>query len=82
MTVSARKVFGLVLSSPTRQAWETCQLARLAASALIDSDVVDGNYGYFEGLTSEQIHKIAPGWLTFRDRCLRRSGARPSGTRV
>jgi broad specificity phosphatase PhoE len=67
--VLARNAFGLVLCSPMRRARETCELAGLGAEAVIDSDLVEWNYGEYEGLTPEQIHDVAPGWLLFRDGC-------------
>jgi hypothetical protein len=38
-------------------------------SAIIEPDLVEWNYGKYEGLTPEQIHEQAPGWLIFRDGC-------------
>jgi broad specificity phosphatase PhoE len=63
------KTFGLVLCSPLQRARETCELVGLADKAVIDSDLVEWNYGKYEGLTPQQIHEVAPGWLIFRDGC-------------
>jgi broad specificity phosphatase PhoE len=65
----ARESFALVLSSPLQRARETCKLSGLAHAALIDGDLVEWNYGKYEGLTPAQIHAAAPGWLIFRDGC-------------
>ncbi len=65
----ARESFELVLSSPLQRARETCRLSGLAHAALIDADLVEWNYGKYEGLTPAQIHATAPDWLIFRDGC-------------
>ena len=67
--VLAREAFALVLCSPMQRARETCKLAGLGSKAVIDSDLVEWNYGEYEGLTRGQIHETAPGWLIFRDGC-------------
>src|SRR6516164_7632878 len=67
--VLAKNAFALVLCSPMQRARETCELAGLGASAVIDDDLVEWNYGEYEGLTPKQIHETAPGWLIFRDGC-------------
>jgi broad specificity phosphatase PhoE len=67
--VLAREKFALVLVSPLQRARETCERAGLGAKAVIDSDLVEWNYGKYEGLTPKQIHQDAPGWLIFRDGC-------------
>jgi probable phosphoglycerate mutase len=65
----SRHAFELVLVSPLRRARETCERSGLGSAAVIDADLVEWNYGNYEGLTSKQIHEEAPGWLIFRDGC-------------
>ena len=59
--------FKLVLTSPLRRARETCELAGLAERAEIDPDLMEWNYGDYEGLTSDQIHAHYPAWTIFND---------------
>ena len=67
--VLACNVFGLVLCSPMQRARQTCELAGFGNQAVIDPDLVEWDYGEYEGLTTEQIHQVTPGWLIFRDGC-------------
>jgi broad specificity phosphatase PhoE len=67
--VLAGNAFGLVLCSPMQRACETCALAGFGDKAVIEPDLMEWNYGKYEGLTTEQIHEAAPGWLLFRDGC-------------
>src|SRR5215471_17110723 len=67
--VLARNSFGIILCSPMQRARETCELAGLGDKAVIDSDLVEWNYGECEELTPKQIHEATPDWLIFRDGC-------------
>jgi probable phosphoglycerate mutase len=65
----AKQAFALVLVSPLQRARQTCELAGFGDRAAIEPDLVEWNYGAYEGLTPKQIHAQAPGWLIFRDGC-------------
>ena len=65
----SKLAFALVLVSPMQRARETCELAGLGEKAVIDNDLMEWNYGAYEGLTPSQIREISHGWLIFRDGC-------------
>ena len=67
--VLAKETFALVLTSPLKRARETCELSGLGTAAQIDHDLMEWNYGEYEGLTSREIREQAPGWLLFNDGC-------------
>lgn len=67
--VLAKFAFRVALCSPMRRARETCELAGFGENAVADHDLVEWNYGRYEGLTPAEIHKVRPGWLIFRDGC-------------
>jgi probable phosphoglycerate mutase len=67
--VLAKETFALVLTSPLGRAKETCELTGLGGRAEIEPDLIEWNYGSYEGLTPKQIHAQAPGWMIFRDGC-------------
>jgi probable phosphoglycerate mutase len=67
--VLSGRAFALVLVSPLQRARETCELAGVAAGAILEPDLVEWDYGKYEGLTPEEIHAHASGWLIFRDGC-------------
>lgn len=61
--------FTLVLTSPLSRARRTCELAGFGDRAEVCDDLMEWNYGDYEGLTSTQIRERRPDWLLFRDGC-------------
>jgi len=61
--------FAQVLSSPLQRARRTAELAGFSGRLRLDADLVEWNYGAYEGLTSAEIQAQAPGWLVFSDGC-------------
>ena len=59
--------FAKVFTSPLQRASRTCELSGFGASAEIDRDLVEWDYGKYEGLTSAQIRQQRPDWDLFRD---------------
>jgi len=59
--------FSLVLTSPLQRALETCRLAGYGEQARVRSDLVEWNYGRYEGLTSKQIEAVHPNWSLWKD---------------
>jgi broad specificity phosphatase PhoE len=60
--VLARFTFSLVLSSPMRRALDTCTLAGLGGQVEIDRDLLEWDYGDYEGISTPEIRKTVPGW--------------------
>src|SRR5271165_5749494 len=50
-----RLSFAAVFTSPLQRAVRTCELAGFASVAKVDPDLVEWNYGQFEGLRSAEI---------------------------
>jgi len=61
--------FARTITSPLQRAVRTCELAGFRAQAEIDPDLVEWNYGKYEGRTSAEIHAERPDWDLFRDGC-------------
>jgi probable phosphoglycerate mutase len=61
--------FARIMTSPLQRAVRTCELAGFRALAKIDPDLVEWNYGKYEGRTSAEIHAERPDWDLFRDGC-------------
>jgi broad specificity phosphatase PhoE len=59
--------FAKVFTSPLQRAARTCELAGFAAATEVDRDLVEWNYGDYEGLRTAEIHDKRPGWQLFRD---------------
>ena len=64
-----RLTFARVFTSPLRRAVRTCELAGFAAAATVDPDLVEWNYGNYEGRRTEEIRAERPDWQLFRDGC-------------
>lgn len=58
----AGKRFDLVLSSPMLRAVDTCRLAGYADAMRPADDLMEWNYGRYEGLTTARIQEDNPGW--------------------
>jgi broad specificity phosphatase PhoE len=80
--VLTKETFTLILTSPLQRARETCELAGLGARAEIDQDLMEWNYGEYEGLTPQQIHANSPGWMVFTDGCPGGESPEQVGARV
>jgi broad specificity phosphatase PhoE len=61
--------FVRVYASPLQRARRTCELAGFGDVAVVDPDLVEWNYGEYEGRRTEDILKERPGWQLFRDGC-------------
>lgn len=61
--------FGLVLCSPRLRAKQTCDLLGWGKNSVETDDLVEWNYGDFEGLTTSQIRERIPGWTVFTHPC-------------
>ena len=61
--------FEKVLTSPLQRAFRTCELAGFGSVAEVDPDLVEWNYGNYEGLRTAEIHANNPQWQLFRNGC-------------
>jgi broad specificity phosphatase PhoE len=61
--------FRWIFTSPLQRAVETCRLAGLGDRAQVRDDLKEWDYGRYEGMTSEQINGLHPGWSLWRDGC-------------
>jgi probable phosphoglycerate mutase len=74
--------FALVLTSPLQRALETCRLAGYGDRAQVRPDLVEWDYGRYEGLTSPQIEALQPNWSLWRDGCPGGETAKDVGRRA
>jgi probable phosphoglycerate mutase len=56
--------FDLVLTSPRRRARDTAVLAG-HPGATVDEDLVEWDYGDYEGITTAEIREAVPGWTVW-----------------
>jgi broad specificity phosphatase PhoE len=61
--------FAKVFTSPLQRAVRTCQLAGFGSVAEIDPDLLEWDYGDYEGRRGAEIRKERPDWNLFRDGC-------------
>ena len=61
--------FARVYTSPLQRARRTCELAGFGAVAEIDPDLVEWDYGQYEGRRTAEIRVERPDWELFRDGC-------------
>jgi broad specificity phosphatase PhoE len=59
--------FAMVLTSPLQRARRTSELAGFGAQAQVEPNLVEWDYGDYEGLKTVDIRKERPGWYLFRD---------------
>jgi len=71
-----------VLSSPLERALETCRLAGLADAATTTDDLLEWDYGDYEGITTPEIRETRPDWYLWRDGCPNGEGAAAVGERA
>jgi broad specificity phosphatase PhoE len=65
----AAVAFVKVLTSPLQRAARTCNLAGFGSVADVDPNLVEWDYGDYEGLRTAQIRATRPDWQLFRDGC-------------
>jgi len=56
------RTFADVLSSPLSRARDTCELAGLGEAAEIDADLVEWDYGVYEGVATAEVRQTVPDW--------------------
>jgi len=71
----AGRSFPLVLTSPLSRARETCRLGGLADHAESCEDLLEWDYGKYEGVTTDEIRRSRSGWTIFQ-------GGAPGGESV
>jgi len=59
--------FTLVLTSPLQRARETCHLAGYGEAAQVDQDLMEWDYGAYEGMSTAEIRERRPGWHLWKD---------------
>lgn len=61
--------FARVFTSPLKRAHNTCRLAGFGDVALVDDDLLEWNYGRYEGRTTPEIRRERPDWHIFEHGC-------------
>jgi probable phosphoglycerate mutase len=74
--------FALVLTSPLARAKETCRLAGLGEQAQEREELMEWDYGDYEGRTTPEIRREHPGWTLWQDGVPNGETAAEVGARV
>jgi probable phosphoglycerate mutase len=74
--------FVLVLTSPLQRAAESCRLAGFGDVAQTRDDLMEWDYGDYEGERTAEIREEAPGWTVFRDGAPNGENAEQVGARA
>jgi probable phosphoglycerate mutase len=74
--------FALVLTSPLSRARETAELAGAGDRAQLRDDLLEWDYGEYEGITTPQIRETRPDWYLWRDGALGGESATDVGARA
>jgi len=74
--------FAKVFTSPLQRAMRTCELAGFGSVAEIDRDLLEWNYGEYEGRLTADIHRERSDWQLFRDGCPGGESPNEVGTRA
>jgi broad specificity phosphatase PhoE len=78
----AGRAFERIFMSPLQRAARTCALAGFGDVAKVDPDLVEWDYGDYEGRKTSEILAERPGWLLFRDVCPNGEQAADVGARA
>ena len=78
----AGRSFARVLTSPLGRALDTCRLAGLGDRAEPREELLEWDYGEYEGMTTPQIRERRPDWYLWRDGCPGGESAADVGRRV
>jgi broad specificity phosphatase PhoE len=74
--------FERVFTSPLVRAIDTCRLAGLASLAEVRDELLEWDYGEYEGRTTDDIREERAGWSLWRDGCPGGERAADVGSRV
>ncbi len=67
--VLSQQTFAAVFSSPLQRAQRTCELAGLGDQMQIFDDIIEWNYGDYEGITTATIRETVPDWTVWSHGC-------------
>ena len=67
--ILGQQPFAAVFSSPLQRARRTCELAGLGDQMQICDDIIEWNYGDYEGVTTTTIRHTVPNWTVWSHGC-------------